>query len=384
LLRRYAADGLNGHEKRIWRRSVIETCDVLILLACIAASAAALPLAHSADAEPARPAMTEEDPGPGKFVKQVAEEYRGTGVYHALYLPSNWRAGASYPVIFEYAPNHYEKFTGRVEDCRMGFYQSGGRDFLWVVMPYIDSVKKANLDQWWGDEGASVQYCVTNLRRVCEKFGGDPNAVFLTGFSRGAIACGYLGLRDESVADIWLAFLPHSHIDGGRFTAKGASERLARARGRATFVTYGGEDDGRKESPKGARMLRELGFPVVEREIAGLKHTDAFIEQDSPIRREMRAWIAEILKARPGTHTLRGRVVDGDGKGVAGVRVQCGNWHWAFTDAEGRYTIPSLVPGKRKLIAEKAGLSFAPEQKEITMENQDVEAGPVTAQPARP
>ena len=33
------------------------------------------------------PAMTDAPPGPGLRVRQVAPEYKGTEVYHALYLP---------------------------------------------------------------------------------------------------------------------------------------------------------------------------------------------------------------------------------------------------------------------------------------------------------
>lgn len=206
-----------------------------------------------------------------------------------------------------------------------------------------------------------------------------PNAVLFTGFSRGAIAAGYLALRNDAVADVWLGFIPHSHIDGGRFTEQGARERLVRTRGRPTFVTYGSDDDGKNESPKGASILRELGNPVVERELAGLKHTDRFLEKDSLVRREMRAWIADVLKHRPGTHAVRGRIIDGDGKGVAGVRVQCGAWHWAHTDAQGMYEIPSLVPGVRKLVATMPGVTFSPAEQEITVEDEDHEAAPIRA-----
>ena len=55
--------------------------------------------------EPAMPIMTEGRPAAGKFVKQVAPEYQGTEVYHALYLPTDWVAGKLYPVIVEYAGN---------------------------------------------------------------------------------------------------------------------------------------------------------------------------------------------------------------------------------------------------------------------------------------
>ena len=344
---------------------------------------AAIECAVAAELEIPRPAMTDDAPAAGKFVRQIAEEYRGTQVFHGLYLPLNWQPGKTYPVIVEYAPNNSPQYkcSGRVEDCRMGYGLSGGRDFIWVVMPYVNSQKKENQLTWWGDEDATARYCVANLRRVCEQFGGDPNAVLVTGFSRGAIACGYIGLRDETIADIWLGFLPHSHIDGGRFTTKGALERLTRARGRPTFVTYGSDDNGKPESIKGAAILRGLKCPVVEREIANLGHADTWIENETPTRAEMRTWIAETLKTRPGTHTLSGRVLDAAGKGVAGARVQCGDWHWAITDAEGHYAIASLTAGKRPLVAKKTGATIKPERQETVIESEDIAAPDFVAGP---
>ncbi len=319
--------------------------------------------------------MADGEPAPGRLARQIAEEYRGTAVHHALYLPVNWERGRTYPVIVEYAPNAWQESPGTVAGCRLGYALSGGRDFLWLVLPYVDPVQKENVTKWWGDEDATARYCLTNLRRVCERYGGDPNAVILCGFSRGAIACGYLGLRDETIADVWLAFYPHSHIDGGRFTAAGARERLARTRGRATFITYGSEDSGRSESPKGARILRELGFPVTEREVPGIAHTDRFLDDDSPIRRELRAWLAGVIEKRPGTFAVRGRVCDADGRGLGGVRVQCGPWHWATTGANGGYEIRALVPGRRALTAEQEGRRFSPAAMEIEIRDRDVDAG---------
>ena len=41
------------------------------------------------------PTMTQEDPTPGKRVSQVAHEYKGTKVYHTLYLPTDGRGQGS-------------------------------------------------------------------------------------------------------------------------------------------------------------------------------------------------------------------------------------------------------------------------------------------------
>ena len=41
-------------------------------------------------------AMTDGTPAPGRRVRQIAPEYRGTDVHHALYLPIDWQPGRKY------------------------------------------------------------------------------------------------------------------------------------------------------------------------------------------------------------------------------------------------------------------------------------------------
>ena len=44
------------------------------------------------------PDLSEKPPGAGRRVKAVLPGYEGTGVYHLLYLPSDWLPGRRYPV----------------------------------------------------------------------------------------------------------------------------------------------------------------------------------------------------------------------------------------------------------------------------------------------
>ncbi len=301
--------------------------------------------------EIARPAMVDEPAAPGKFVRVTAPEYLGTAVHHGLYLPRDWQPNGKYPVIVEYAPNQAPAFgtTGAVADCRLGYYLSGGNGCIWVVMPYVNTAEQRNQPTWWGDESATIDYCLKNLARVCDTYGGDRDSVVLVGFSRGAIACGYLGLRNETIADVWLAFWPHSHIDSGRFTKEGGRERLQRTRGRATLVTWGESDNAKTESPRGAALLAELGQPVTSFEIAATGHTDTWIEHDGPARQRARAWLAETLEKRLGTFTVSGRLVDGQNQPLAGATVTCGDWHRAQTNGAGEFVIRGLTTGTRPL-----------------------------------
>jgi predicted esterase len=105
-------------------------------------------------------------------------------------------------------------------------------------------VEKRNQLTWWGDVEATVWYAQKTVGRVCEEYGGDAGAVILAGFSRGAIACNYIGLHDDEIGRLWRAFIPYSHYDGviawqypGSDRAS-ALVRLRRLKGRPVFVCH--------------------------------------------------------------------------------------------------------------------------------------------------
>ena len=105
-------------------------------------------------------------------------------------------------------------------------------------MPYVEKEKKENAVTWWGDKQATVNYCKTNLPRICEKFGRDPHNIFICGFSRGAIGTSYIGLADDEIATFWKGIFTYDHFDGERSwdypesDRASALTRLARIEGR--------------------------------------------------------------------------------------------------------------------------------------------------------
>ncbi|MFM1802211.1 MAG: hypothetical protein RJA81_1563 [Planctomycetota bacterium] len=195
------------------------------------------------------PEMQESAPAAGRRVKIVAPEYRNTAVHHSLYLPKDWKPGRNYPVIVEYAGNSFPAAgcTGEVGDAGLGFGLSQGQ-FIWVVLPFIEKDHQSNAKNWWGDELATVEYCKRNVQRVLREFDGDPDNVFLCGFSRGAIAVNYIGLYDEDISRIWAGFISHDHYDGQREWKntswgsplekyqKSAITRLSRIQGRPVLI----------------------------------------------------------------------------------------------------------------------------------------------------
>ncbi|MEJ6622317.1 MAG: hypothetical protein QNL93_10250 [Opitutae bacterium] len=263
--------------------------------------------AHSfANTEPAKdlitPVMAEGLPAPGKRVRQVAPEYKGTQVYHSLYLPIDWKKGNSYPVLVEYTGNKFPACgsSGEVKGANLGYGLSGGKGFIWVSMPYVQKGKKENAVTWWGDRKATIEYCKVNLPRICEEFGGDPDNLFICGFSRGAIACSYIGLADDEIAQLWKGMITHDHFDGQQkwgypeSDRSSALKRLARLKGRPTLVC-GNANDYLKKHPK----LGDFSFlPVPVGRIFNIPdgpvihtHTDLWAHRESPTRQTAGAWL---------------------------------------------------------------------------------------------
>jgi hypothetical protein len=257
------------------------------------------------------PAMTTQEPGPGRRVRQVAPEYAGTDVYHALYLPTDWKPGGTYPVIVEYTGNKFPTSgsSGEIKDANLGYGMSGGTGFIWVCMPYVEKGRKKNAVTWWGDTQATVEYCKVNLPRICKEFGGDPDNVFICGFSRGAIGASYIGLADDEIATLWKGMFTHDHFDGERTWGYPKSDRasalvrLARLKGRPVLVC--GMDasrarDGYLKDHMDLARFTFLDVPTskifkIPEDKVIHPHTDLWMHRESEYRSRARAWLAGVL-----------------------------------------------------------------------------------------
>ncbi|MEZ6135753.1 MAG: hypothetical protein R3C53_12660 [Pirellulaceae bacterium] len=259
------------------------------------------------------PPMTEEKPAAGRRVRQIAPEYIGTNVYHALYLPVDWKPGGHYPVMVEYTGNKFPACgsTGEVKDANLGYGLTGGKAYIWVSMPYIEHGGKENAVTWWGDKQATVDYCKTNLPRICEQFGGDPNRIFICGFSRGAIGASYVGLADDEIAKFWKGMITHDHFDGDRkwnypdSDRQSALKRLARLKGRPVLAC--GEGNGFLRSHPEIAEVTFLRPPVSELfNIPEGKvihpHTDLWMHRESVYREQARQWLDSLAIVNTSGH----------------------------------------------------------------------------------
>lgn len=307
------------------------------------------------------PEVTSGPPAPGKRVRQQLPAYQGTRIAHVLCLPDNWRPDGLYPIIVEFTGNvFYHKFchsTGRTEQGHLAYGLSRGKDFICINMPFVSEDGLHEQVNGWGSEEKTIDYCIETLRYVCENFRGDPSAIFITGFSRGDIACNYIALRDDRIADVWLGFLsdPGYKWPGGRGwkdSGIGWDERAQRIRGRSCFTS---------------------------RPDLGPAHVDIQYLEDSPTTLAARKWLREVLETRPGTHSIRGRVIGQDGRGIGGVRIEGGETHFTWTDENGNYVLKSLIDGPRTITASGKGLTFEPPQCTLVLNGSDAAGVDFTA-----
>jgi len=130
---------------------------------------------------------------------------------------------------------------------------------------------------------------------VCTKFGGDRENVVLAGFSRGAIACGYIGLRNDRIAALWKGFHACQHYDGDGWngaTLPGAIERARRFRGKAVFQTDNSEET--------FRPVMDVMNTHVTWVQSGLGfHSTAMFLDDRPSTQQLREWFRQLVGNPP-------------------------------------------------------------------------------------
>ena len=192
----------------------------------------------------------------------------------------------------------------------MGYGISGGRGFIWVSLPYLNAAGTANVTRWWGDAPQfdvrpTLRYCKQSVPWICENFGADPQHVLLVGFSRGAIACNYIGLHDDEIAGLWRGMIPYSHYDGVNENwphpdsdRLSAQTRLARLAGRPQLICSEKVAGG-----KGAITATEQFLQAADARgdftflSTGFRnHDDAWLLRPSPAREELRQWVERVLR----------------------------------------------------------------------------------------
>lgn len=262
-----------------------------------------LPDIRSIPADLEVPPLSAGPPASGKRVK--------VGL-HVLYLPTDWKPGTKMPVIVELAGNggftskYGDVSTGLPEGSNLGYGLSAGHGYIWLCVPYLNEKGDTIAIKWWGDAPTyDPQPTLKNLREtvkeVCQDYDGDESKVVLCGFSRGAIACNYLGLHDDETARLWCGFLAYSHYDGVKTwpyphsDREAALVRLKRLGDRPQFIcgeglnAQGTEAYLRPLLPKADLTFLSTGFR---------NHNDAWTLRPSPAREKAREWLRRVTASR--------------------------------------------------------------------------------------
>jgi hypothetical protein len=242
------------------------------------------------------PVVEEGSPAAGRRVfYKVGDSHTGGEAQPAavLWLPRDWKPGATYPMIVEYPGNIFFTAgcysTGRPEQCVIGYGMTRGTGAIWISLPFVDAGGRV-AEHGWGDPDATADFCVRAVEDVCERFGGDRNRIVLTGFSRGAIACGFIGLRNDQIAGLWRGLHCCQHYDGDGWngsTPEGALERARRFRGVAVFHT---DNAAEKVQP----FVDALGVPATIVASGLGAHSCAMFLDDRESTRRLREWFTEL------------------------------------------------------------------------------------------
>jgi hypothetical protein len=210
-----------------------------------------------------------------------------------LSLPSDWQPGGSHPVVVEYPGNIFFTSacysTGRPEQCVIGYGMTRGRGAIWISLPFVDA-RGHVAENGWGDPDRTAEFCVATVEGVCERFSGDRDRLVLTGFSRGAIACGFIGLRNDRIAALWKGLHCCQHYDGDGWngaTLDGAIERASRFRGASVFHTDNSAD---KVKP----VTDALRVPVTFVSSGLGAHSCAMFLDDRESTRRLRDWFTHL------------------------------------------------------------------------------------------
>ena len=243
------------------------------------------------------PNMETGAPQAGKRVLYQLPGDEATNIYIALYLPTDWEAGLTYPVIAEYPGNIFYQpqgwSPGRPEQCMIGYGVSQGVGAIWVSLPFIDrSVGVGEISEnGFGHTDDTTQYAKDVIAHLIANYGGDANNLFLSGFSRGAIACGYIGLRDAAIGALWKGFIPCQHYDGSAWNQSNMAGALTRA---PNFIGESIFQTDNSESTYGALMDATPGTEFWVDSGLGF-HDPAMFLDDRLSTQHVRRWFRELV-----------------------------------------------------------------------------------------
>ena len=241
------------------------------------------------------PPVTNAESAPGTRVRYRMAGDEQNSIYSVLNLPKDWQPGKKYPVVVEYpgniffVPTCYS--TGQPDQCVIGYGMTKGQGAICLGLPFIDRANGTIVESGWGNADDTADYAVGMVEEICTRFGGDRENIVLTGFSRGALACGYIGLRNDRIASLWKGFHACQHYDGDGWrgaTMDGAIERAARFKGKAVFQTDNSQ-------PKFQPVMDAMKTEVMWADSGLGAHATAMFLDNRPSTKQLRQWFRKLV-----------------------------------------------------------------------------------------
>lgn len=294
------------------------------LLSCVSSATSPLvaqetaPDIRSIEPDLSVPEMKDSPPKAGNRVRWYPLPESQPDLYGVLTLPDNYAPDGNHPLIIElpgnggYRSPFGDECSGRPEGCNLGWGISEGRDFVWLALPFVTG---SDLDQpqeialqWWGSppefsSGSTAAFCQAAIDQATMQFSIDPNAIVLCGFSRGAIACNFVGLQDDAIAQRWCGMIAYSHYDGSRDWGLPNTDRDS-ARQRLTrlscpqLICHEADDSKLSGLERTRAWLEETsmsGSDQLQFLSTGFRnHNDAWVLRPSPARKQLRKWVYEL------------------------------------------------------------------------------------------
>jgi hypothetical protein len=215
-----------------------------------------------------------------------------------LTLPADFHPERRYPILVDYPGNvFYYKFcysTGLARYSNHGPAVAHGKDIIVLQLPFVRIGGMEEEINGFGDPDLTVDYALAAIEDVIERYSGDPDRIIFTGFSRGAYAADFIGLRKDAISDLWRGFMisqghPKSS-DGWRNSSEGFNERLKRLGDRPVFLS--------RASWEGVTNITSadpgLGDGV---------HTDIGFLLSTPAAKALSSWIDQLILTEPSSAT---------------------------------------------------------------------------------
>jgi hypothetical protein len=183
------------------------------------------------------PTITNNPPSAGVRAK-VKLPGDNTGKFFVLYLPINYDEVHRWPMFVEWpgsgcSPDYCD--DDGISTPNMGYALSGGSDWIFLVLPYINA-NNSDIDSFYwnapavagnSDPVTTIAYAKLVLAYVKSTYFVDTLRMISSGHSRGSVGAALIGNYDDVIASTWAGYWFDGacmHTNSGFYNIPGKSD----------------------------------------------------------------------------------------------------------------------------------------------------------------